>query len=193
MSRSAGSTPSEIENLRLREEVRFLRDELRQLTVRVDRQEDRLSEVTDSLSVISAVQSFDVVSSASAATPATDQSARVVRDSDLSDTGPYTWTFREEVAKEIGEFLKRSLQGQHRGESGRDKIKGLQNRLYIVARDAEGKVYNPALVLKAFQRVKTLCYKNGSWGDSIFVGLPSYTEASIAVHHAGLQWPTDFQ
>ena len=84
MSRSAGSTPSEIENLRLREEVRLLRDELRQLTVRVDRQEDRLSEVTDSLSVISAVQSFDVVSSASAATPATDQSARVVRDSDLS-------------------------------------------------------------------------------------------------------------
>ena len=193
MSRAAGSTPTETENTRLREEVRLLCDELRQWTLRVDKQEDRLSEVSDSISVISGNQSVEVLSSVSGPSSTSAQASRPVRESDFSSTGPYSWEFRQEVAREIGDFLKRSLQGVHRGESGRDKVRGLQNRLYVIVRDAEGTTYNPALVVKAFSKVKSLCYRSGSWCDSIFVGLPSQSEASIAVLSAGLQWPSEIQ
>ena len=62
----------------------------------------------------------------------------------------------------------------------------------MVARDADNRLYNPPLVVKAFSRVKSLCYKNGSWVDSVFVGVPSHGEASIVVSAAGLQWPSTF-
>lgn len=57
-----------------------------------------------------------------------------VEDPPSDPSGPYTWEFRKTVAREIGAFLKRSLQGEHRGESGRNKIRALRNRGCIVVK-----------------------------------------------------------
>ena len=198
MSGSPQASALEGENSRLREELRLLREEFRHLTVRVDRQEDRLSELSDSVSAISAVsgQSIEVVSSvggvSSAAAPQPAASAGSVSEP-IDPIGPYPWSLREQVAREIGCFLKRCLEGDHRGESGRDKIKGLQSRVYIVCRDFDRRTYNPPLLCKTFSEVKTLCKRNGSCGDSVFIGVPSYREASLAVFAAGLRWPDSTQ
>ena len=116
MSQGLGSASSESE-ARLREEVRFLRDELRRLTVRVDQQGDQLSDLQDSVSAISSPHSIEVVSSVGAASaaatpPRTAGPANAEESAD--STGPYTWEFRQAVAREIGAFVKRSLQGEHR-------------------------------------------------------------------------------
>ena len=194
MSRGSSSQNLDTEN-RLREEVRLLRDELRRLTVRVDQQADQLSDLHESVSVISSAQSFEVGSAGGATStgPVEPRTSEFpVEEPRIDPVGPYSWDFRQQVAREIGAFVKRSLQGEHQGESGRNKIRGLQNRVYVVARDFENKLYNPPLVVKSFSRVKSVCYKDGSWGDSVFVGLPSYGEASIVVSAAGLQWPSEF-
>ena len=191
MSRTPGPAGTEGENARLREEVRLLREELRHLTLRVDRQGDQLNELSESLAGTS-VQSFEVVSSARVSTvPAGSQAAGHATGCEAADpVGPYPWPLREAVARDIGAFLKRCLDGEHRGESGRDRIKGLQSRVYIVVRDFDREVYNPPLLLKTFGEVKGYCKRDGSCGDSIFIGVPSYHEASIAVSGAGLFWPS---
>eukprot|EP00435_Cladocopium_sp_Y103_P045962 s453_g13.t1 len=171
---SRGQTPSgaESENIRLREELRSLREDLRHLTLRVDRQGDQLS---DSFSVLSS-QSLEVASSAGAASsaPPPSQSGGSGQVSEPIDpVGPYSWALRDSVAREIGAFLKRCLEGGHRGESGRDRIKGLQSRIYIVVRDYDRRVYNPPLLLKTFTEVKNYCKRDGSCGDSIFIGVLS--------------------
>jgi hypothetical protein len=103
----------------------------------------------------------------------------------LSSSPLYSWQYH--VAPEIGLFLQRGLRGKHGGDSGRNKLQGLQNKIYVIVRNAESKVYNhPALVVRS---VTALCYCSGSWGDCIFVHLPTQREASIAVAEAGFDWP----
>ncbi|CAL1134213.1 unnamed protein product [Cladocopium goreaui] len=171
MSRTPGPAGTESENARLREEVKLLREELRHLTLRVDRQGDQLNELSESV-VGTSVQSFEVVSSAGvSAVPGGSQAAGHATGCEAADpVGPYPWPLREAVARDIGAFLKRCLDGEHRGESGRDRIKGLQSRVYIVVRDFDRKVYNPPLLLKTFGEVKGYCKRDGSCGDSIFIG-----------------------
>eukprot|EP00435_Cladocopium_sp_Y103_P066336 s255_g28.t1 len=196
MSRTTNHTGLEGENARLREELRNLREEFRHLTLRVDRQEDRLSELSDSVSAISG-QSIEVVSSvggASSAPAANSVSGAAGSIAEPIDpVGPYSWSLRDAVARDIGAFLKRCLEGDHRGESGRDRTKGLQSQVCIVVRDFDRRVYNPPLLLKTFSEVKRICKRDGSCGDSVFIGVPSYREASLAVSAAGLQWPSEAQ
>ena len=110
----------------------------------------------------------------------------MVRSSGFLSSSPlYSWQYR--VAPEIGLFLQRGLRGKHGGDSGRNKLKGLQNKIYVIVRNAESKVYShPALVVRS---VTALCYRSGTWGDCIFVDLPTQREASIAVAAAGFDWP----
>ena len=188
---SQGRSPSELENQRLREEVRDLREELRRLTLRVDRQGDQISALSDSVVEGSRSQEPSAISAASAQSE-TPGSSSATLPPGRSEGPPYSWEYRYEAAREVGRFLRRSLTGGHRGLSGREKIK-LQNRCYLVIRDFEGSVYTPVLLVRAYSRVRELCQRNGSWGDSIFVGFPSAQEASVAVSEAGLVWPSESQ
>ncbi|CAL1137652.1 unnamed protein product [Cladocopium goreaui] len=56
---------------------------------------------------------------------------------------------RAALAKELGQFLRRCLSGEHRGTSGRDRLR-LQNRFYIVCADYHGKVLPEPLFLDNF-------------------------------------------
>ena len=147
-----------------------------------------MSELANSFSVISE-QSIEANSSVGASpAPASLTSIATGREP-VDPVGPYSWSLREAGARDIGAYLKRCLEGQHRGESGRDQINRLQSRVYIVVRDFDRKVCNPPLLLKAFTEVRSLCNRDGNCGESIFIGVPSFHEASFAVLGAGLQWP----
>ena len=178
--------------------------------MRIDEQSDQLSELGDRLSEVSSVaarsvaegdsvdeapnrsfteergegslESYSVVTTGPASLPPTTEPP--------TGSGELTWAFREEVARQIGGFLRRSLDGQHRGPSGRDQLRHLASRVYLVVRDFEGQVFErPVKLYDRFYRVKEICYKKGTWGDSIFIGLPSQREAHLAVVAAGLGWP----
>eukprot|EP00435_Cladocopium_sp_Y103_P052193 s1798_g16.t1 len=88
-----------------------------------------------------------------------------------------TWLQREEICDQIGKFLARSIAGEHRGSSGREKI-NLPSRLWIVVRDFSGQIYSPVKVVRTWTSCKVLCKPNNhECGDSVFVGVPSEREA----------------
>ena len=64
----------------------------------------------------------------------------------------------------------------------------------MVIRDYDGlTTEHPVRVFSRFSAVKACCFRGGSCGDSVFVGLPSQREAQIAVETAGCTWPTTLQ
>lgn len=158
------------------EDFESLREELERLRIRVDRQGEE----------IRALQSDRAAASSETASTAFE----VVEPASSTGTGTLTWAFRERVAREIGGFLRRSLDGRDRGASGRHQLGDLQSRIYIVVRDIEGNVFNPPRLEDRFFRVRALCQRGNDWGDSIFIGLPSRREALIAVAAAGLLQPS---
>eukprot|EP00435_Cladocopium_sp_Y103_P012467 s3412_g3.t1 len=85
---------------------------------------------------------------------------------------------RREVARGIGRWLKRCVEGELRGPSGRDQI-NLPSKLYLVVRDIHQKSYNPPLIFFTWAEAKALCVLRGQPSDSIFrfIGLPSKEEA----------------
>ena len=100
-----------------------------------------------------------------------------------------TWVQREEICDQIGRFLARSISGQHRGTSGRERI-NLPSRLWVIVRDYSGQIYTPVKVVRNWASAKLLVKPNNhECGDSVFVGLPSEREARRVVHAADLQWP----
>lgn len=164
----------------LEEQVAELQQQVAALTLRVEELTRRLDETQSS--------GFEVV-------PEVPESASGSAAAETGEFGgPYSWTFREAVAKEIGHFLRRSLSGNYRGSSGREKVKELSSRFYLVVRDYEGNLYQrPVRVLTRFSEVRALCQRGGDWGDSIFVGVPSKREGLIAARTAELQWPPQSQ
>eukprot|EP00435_Cladocopium_sp_Y103_P057708 s1516_g20.t1 len=149
------------ENRRLREELRDLREDFRRLTLRVDRQADQISELSASVvssAAASQISARDLEAEASTiqeVASASDQNQ--LRSRVLGTAGGYSWPEREAVAREVGAFLRRCVDGENRGESGRDRLKGLQSRIYIVVRDKEDQIYNPVRLVKSFSEVRALC------------------------------------
>lgn len=185
---------------RLRQEVVELREEVRRLTARVDRQQDLIEELSSVQSELSfnselgateravrevteaaevgSLGSYSVVPSIPAGVP--EQPITV------PEAPGYTWRLREEVAREIGAFLSRALRGENRGSSGRGRLRDLQSRVYIVVKDYDGGITtDPVRVFSQFSSCRALCQRRGSWGDSIFVGLPSAAEGEIAGSKTG--------
>ena len=105
---------------------------------------------------------------------------------------PQSWEERERIAVGVGQFLRRAVLGEHRGSSGRDQIRQ-SSRIYLICRDSAGIVYtNPVKIVHTFREATEACSRAGSWGDSIFVGLPSKREVKVCLTSAGFSWPEGF-
>lgn len=106
-----------------------------------------------------------------------------------ASTGADLPPHRVSVAQGIGAWIRRALRGEQRGNSGRDLV-NLASRIYVGAQDSQNNQFNPPRVFNCFREVKSLCSNSsGDFGNSIFVGFPSKTEARIAVVAAGLIVP----
>ncbi len=166
-------------------EVVELREELRTLVRRVDRLADRVRElelkervVTPTPTVASREEHFPFASPGSYTSPVVPPLPTYTGGS-ASGAGASTEQSLSEVqiiCGEIGRFLHRALAGSHRGNSGRNKLRA-GSTVYLVVRDWSGAVTTePCRVIHRFSEVRNLCSRNGQWGDSIFVGLPSLRE-----------------
>ena len=80
--------------------------------------------------------------------------------------GPITWAEREEIAEGIGHWIRRCLEGGHRGTSGRDR-NPLQSRLWLVIRSIEGEDFNPPLAYRNWTSAKALVKRGAETGGSI--------------------------
>lgn len=95
---------------------------------------------------------------------------------------------RAELAKQIGAFIKRALRDDHRGSSGRDRLR-LSSRYYLVFASFDGERFNPPRLCDTFGEVRALCKRASNCGVSIFVGLPTLWESRAVVLEAGCQLP----
>lgn len=146
----------------LQSQIAELRDELRRLQLRVDRQEDQLLEL-----------SREVEDSRDISLGAVDEPSSVA--SIPLGSGSYSVVTPVPGSTAAG---------------GRERLNPLQSRIYVVLRDYNGLVTeHPARIFSRFSAVKALCFRAGSPGDSVFVGLPSQREARLAVEAAGCSWP----
>ena len=192
MSRASSPTHRHLFDL-----TRELREENRALALRVDRLTDRLAELELRLNQQSSAGSYEFVPSIQ---PSVEVFQPPIRDvSQVSSIGSgspslsstqitQTWAEREELAREVGRFLRRSLEGDCGGGSGRDRIRA-SSRLYLIVRDIEGRVFDPIRVVGTYTEVKALCQRNGSFRDSIFVGLPSKRELIECAAAGGFTLP----
>lgn len=172
----------------LRREVVEVRALLESLRVTVDSIDTRLAQLERGTSGYTRVSDSHQVASESG------QSWTVVTDSGAAPSSPVAVDKEDHpgrvlLAKRIGQFLRRCLDGEARGSSGRELL-NLPNRLYVVLAGYSGEVYSEPKIFKDFSRVVALCKQGYSFGDSIFVGFATQWEAKAALEEAKLRWTT---
>ncbi len=188
----------------LRAEVLVLREDLRSLEEEVRRlrralaglgAQDPPAGYPDSEGSYSLLDSAGATRSQVPASPARSVDSVGIRSTTTSGgpvaatagTLPLSWAEREEIAEGIGLWIRRCLEGGHRGTSGRDR-NPLQSRLWLVIRSIEGEDFNPPLAFRNWTSAKAWVKRGAETGGSIFIGLPSEREAVRAVRFAGLEW-----
>ncbi len=103
-----------------------------------------------------------------------------------------SWGQREALCERIGAFLRRALNGDHRGSSGRD-LNPLSSRYWLVAKGIDGQVFDPPRVFRTWSSAKALVKRGAEVGDSVFVGLPSEREITLVVQAAEFRLPINFE
>ena len=150
---------------RLEDEIRYLSARLEQLELRVAELESQRGE----FELVGGVEAFDPLSSSEPSLP------------ELS-------LERENILKQIGVWLKSTLEGRRRGLSGREQLPE-SSTCYLVLRNFAGKTFNPVKVSTSFGEIVNEVKQGGSTRDSVFIGLPSLRDAKVVVQAAGLSWP----
>ncbi len=97
---------------------------------------------------------------------------------------PQSWPERESICTGIGQWVLRCLADRPRGASGRDRLV-LSSRVWLVIRDYEGRVLEPARLYHRFSDCRSVVKRGSDLGLSIFVGLPSIREARVVAAVAG--------
>ena len=110
-----------------------------------------------------------------------------VSDPTSSSAPTISWERRLEVSREVGRFLGRAVRSEHRGASGREKIR-LASRFWLVARGFGGELYNPVRVFSKWGLAKDLVKKGSETRNSVFLGLPSQRKIECAIAASGLRW-----
>ena len=175
---------SEVEVLRLRAEVAELRLLIQALTERV--------------SALEGEEDVEVVPRQAAPPLSTPLRARPRGSAEVATASPPRASLtdpevgqdpvRAAAAPEIGAFLRRAYNGEHRGASGRDKV-SQASHYYIVLAPYTGDRFATARVYSKFAPVKALCKRGPDAGRSVFIGLPTLWETSVALREAGFDWP----
>ena len=95
---------------------------------------------------------------------------------------------RGAACREIGLFLKRARDGEHRGVSGRDRLPDA-SRYWVVVRDFSGNLLEPVGIFSRFGDCKGLVKRGSDLGNSVFIGLPSRGDVIAVLDAAGIPLP----
>ena len=175
--------PAEIDSLR--GIIEALRIEVRELGERVSELEGGGSQL---LSSPPRAPSIAAASAKSASTPTGHYSLVSGSPSTRGIISVEDTEARAQLAREIGDFIRRALEGNFRGTSGRDRLR-LASKLYLVFADFFGNRLNPPRIIKSFSEVSTLCKRGPDAGQSVFIGVASQWEGRIVFNQAGFDWP----
>ena len=162
----------------LKSEVLVLRSLCESALTRVTELEERVQRLEAEREE---TKSWTRVSSAGSADSARGSSLEVDKEDQSSRR-------RRQLAVEIGQFLRRALNGEHRGSSGRDRLK-LANRCYLILADFRGRRLPKPICSDSFQDVRNLCKIGADVGGSIFCGFATKWEAKVACLEAGVALP----
>lgn len=167
--------------------ISSLAAQLRSLTLRVASLEERAAQTDRRVATVEegvreeGNGGFDLITEASSSertSPvARNQTAASAADTEVLGSDSRG---RRILAEEIGRFLRRAVEGEHRGSSGRDRLK-LQNRIYVVVAGFDGIPLAEPRVESSFAVVRGICKRGPDCGSSIFVGFATKWEAKIAL------------
>ena len=87
---------------------------------------------------------------------------------------------RNQILKQIGLWIRRALEGNHRGLSGRELLPG-GSRYYFIARSFSGEVFDPARVVSPWAVAERVVKYRGDTGDLVFVGLCRWEDRIVVV------------
>ncbi len=174
-------------------EVKALRAEIAALRFRLEEQEERIKRLEEGGAVRSeaaeeSVNRSELWEGQSLGGQSSLGSYSVVHVPDVvqkEDVGA-----RLALAKACGAFLKRAVEGDFRGGSGRDRLR-LSSRVYLVVADYSGQRFEPPKVFFDFGSVRSICKSGNQCGRSVFLGFASQWEAKEAVREAGFARPTE--
>ena len=162
----------------LKSEVLVLRSLCESALTRVTELEERVQRLEAEREE---TKSWTRVSSAGSADSARGSSLEVDKEDQSSRR-------RRQLAVEIGQFLRRALNGEHRGSSGRDRLK-LANRCYLILADFRGRLLPKPICSDSFQDVPNLCNIGADVGERNFCGFATKWEAKVACLEAGVALP----
>ena len=95
---------------------------------------------------------------------------------------------RAAACREIGLFLRRAKNGEHRGASGRDRLPGA-SRYWVVVRNFSGEELHPVGIFSRFSDCKSLVKRGSDLGDSVCIGLPSRGDVIAVLNAADIPLP----
>ena len=104
------------------------------------------------------------------------------------DSRALTPRARAAACREIGLFLRRARDGEHRGASGRDRLAG-SSRYWVVVRDFSGVLQEPVGIYSRFADCKSLVKRGVDLGDSVCIGLPSRGDVIAVLNAADIPLP----
>lgn len=85
-------------------------------------------------------------------------------------------------------YLRQSVAGEHRGESGRERLP-TGSRYWVVVRSYSGEVYDPVRVYSHWVGGAKGVTKRGEYlGQSVFVGLPSLGDVGRVIEAGRFNW-----
>ena len=103
-------------------------------------------------------------------------------------------TEQEKILIGVGKWIRDRVQGLGRGLSGREKIPQ-QSRIYLLFKDFDGKVYNPARLFFRWRDLEPLVKRptgdsRQDFGTSVYIGLPNQADGKLVCRSAGVEWPS---
>lgn len=166
-------------------EVSRLSSLVERLTLRVVNLEDRLREVEES----GGAERSGLTEAAAPSVSGISGASSNWTTLSTVQVDPSNQSAREELARHIGRFLRRGLEGEFRGSSWRDRLR-LQNRYYLIVKDFSGRVLPVPILASSFAEVRQTCKRGSDCGAALFVGFATLWEARVAVQEAGLELPS---
>ena len=180
-------------------ELRALRAELSALRLRVEDQEEKIAEQAERIQRLESLRSEAAESEKGVeATELFERRSEAAQSfsalSSISVVSERLPVSKDDIegrlhlARGCGAFLKRALEGDFRGGSGRDRLR-LPSEVYVVLADFSGFRVSPPKVIQNWAECRSLCKSGGSCGKAVFLGFATKWEAKEALATAGFAWP----